>query len=423
MRSSARTTCRSARPTSPTIVSKVIDAAARRGVQHAQRRHQRRLLQGADRQGQHRRDQIPTISVSVAEEEVSRHRHRQHRGPPRGVELLPDDRQRPRTRSSSRPSRPSTARTGSPPTRSRPATTRVYIWAAAAEKAGSFEVDDGQGGRQGPRARHARGPAHGQRLEPARLQDGPHRRHQRRGPDRRGVGSDGRSSPTPASTTTTGPPASPTGECDASSRPDRAAGAASRPPPGPSPRPARPSATGRTDRRRGGTRVENFLEQLFIGLSLALDPAARRARPDVHVRPDGRHQHGPRRVHHGRAPTPPTCCRRQHRAVRRGHAALAFVVALPVAFVVAGAHGRGARAAADPPHVRPAARHPARHLRRQPDPAAGGQGPLRGPERRTCVAPTWLTGNWTVFGVTMPHTRLFIMALVGGGRSPACRCS
>jgi len=27
-------------------------------------------------------------------------------------------------------------------------------------------------------------------------------------------------------------------------------------------------------------------------------------------------------------------------------------------------------------------------------------------------APTWLTGNWTVLGVTMPHSRLFIMALV-----------
>ena len=27
-------------------------------------------------------------------------------------------------------------------------------------------------------------------------------------------------------------------------------------------------------------------------------------------------------------------------------------------------------------------------------------------------APTWLTGNWSAFGVTMPHSRLFIMALV-----------
>ena len=37
----------------------------------------------------------------------------------------------------------------------------VYIWAAAAEEAGSFDVDGVAGGGQGPRARHARGPAHG----------------------------------------------------------------------------------------------------------------------------------------------------------------------------------------------------------------------------------------------------------------------
>ena len=51
----------------------------------------------------------------------------------------------------------------------------VYIWAAAAEKGGSFEVADIKENAKGPRARHAGGTAHRQRLEPARLQDGAHR--------------------------------------------------------------------------------------------------------------------------------------------------------------------------------------------------------------------------------------------------------
>ena len=83
---------------------------ARRRVQHAQRRQQRRVLQAAQGAGL-TAEKLPVVSVSIAEEEVARHRRRQHRGPARGLELLPDDRRARRTRSSSRPTRRSTAPT------------------------------------------------------------------------------------------------------------------------------------------------------------------------------------------------------------------------------------------------------------------------------------------------------------------------
>ena len=110
-RSSARTTCRSATPNVATIVSKVLDAEPDSRVQHAQRRQQRGLLQGAQGQGQHARPDPDRLGVG-RRGGGRRHRPRQHRGPPGGVELLPDHRHARGTRSSSRPSRPSTARTG-----------------------------------------------------------------------------------------------------------------------------------------------------------------------------------------------------------------------------------------------------------------------------------------------------------------------
>ena len=72
----------------------------------------------------------------------------------------------------------------------------VYLWAMAAEKAGIDRRREGQGGRQGPRVRGARGQGHGRRREPAHLQDRPHRQAAAGRPDRRGLrGRRSRSSP------------------------------------------------------------------------------------------------------------------------------------------------------------------------------------------------------------------------------------
>ena len=77
-----------------------------------------------------------------------------------------------------------------------------------------------------------------------------------------------------------------------------------------------------------------MLSQLVHRHQHRLGAAARGARTGPDVRPDERHQHGPRRVHHGR---------RLHRLRRAeghlGRPAVSLLVALPVAFVVAGLIG------------------------------------------------------------------------------------
>ena len=86
-------------------------------------------------------DQIQTVSVSVAEEEVRGIGVDNIDGQPRRLELLPDHRPAPRTRSSSPHSRPKYGADRVTDDPIEAGYNAVYIWAAAAEKAGSFDVD------------------------------------------------------------------------------------------------------------------------------------------------------------------------------------------------------------------------------------------------------------------------------------------
>ena len=111
-----------------------------------------------------------------------------------------------------------------------------------------------------------------------------------------------------------------------------------------------------------------------------LDPAAGRARPGHHLRPDGRHQHGARRadddrrLRHLRDPEPvPGLPARRLRCLHAGGD--------PGLLPRRGAGRRRARARRHPLALRPAARDPARHLGHQPDAAAGGALDLRRAER------------------------------------------
>ena len=131
-------------------------------------------------------DQIQTISVSIAEEEVKGIGPSNIAGHLVVVELLPDDRQ---------PGEQGVRRGLQGQVRRRhgdvgPDGSRLQRRLHLGRRRREGRVvrrRQGQGSGQGPRAGHARGPGHGQRLEPARLQDGPHRQGQRRGPHRRGL--------------------------------------------------------------------------------------------------------------------------------------------------------------------------------------------------------------------------------------------
>ena len=125
--------------------------------------------------------------------------------------------------------------------------------------------------------------------------------------------------------------------------------------------------------------VETFLEQVFNGVSQGSILLLDRARPDVHVRPDGRDQHGPRRADHDR---------RLHAVrvadgggpLRGGHLHGVHAVA------PGGVRRRRARRRPDgvvaaATDVRPAARHAARDVRLRVAAAASGEGLLRPAER------------------------------------------
>ncbi|MET0827251.1 MAG: urea ABC transporter permease subunit UrtB [Acidimicrobiales bacterium] len=96
--------------------------------------------------------------------------------------------------------------------------------------------------------------------------------------------------------------------------------------------------------------------------------------------------------------------------IMAGAFGLAYVVAFPVAFVVAGLMGlvlertllaRMTGRALDTLLVTVGVSLVLQQLARD----------LFGAPNVEVRAPDWLTGNWTLFGVTMPHTRLFIMAV------------
>ena len=167
------------------IVQKVLDAKPAGGVQHPQRRHQRRLLQGAEGQGQHPGQDPDDLGVDRRGGD-RRRRRRQPGRPPGGVELLPDHRQPQeqgvRGRLQGRVRRRQAHRR---PDRGR-LQLGLHLEGGGREGRHLRRGRRDQGGR-GPRARHARGHADGAPVEPPRLQDGPHRRGQRPGPHRRGV--------------------------------------------------------------------------------------------------------------------------------------------------------------------------------------------------------------------------------------------
>ena len=79
------------------------------------------------------------------------------------------------------------------------------------------------------------------------------------------------------------------------------------------------------DRRRTPARAGRHRRARLHRHLAGLDPAARRARPRDHLRPDGRHQHGARRAHHDRRvrdvrraePLPPALARRVRLLPRR----------------------------------------------------------------------------------------------------------
>jgi len=92
-------------------------------------------------------------------------------------------------------------------------------------------------------------------------------------------------------------------------------------------------------------------------------------------------------------------------------AGLAFVVALPLAFVVAGLMG----VALERLLIRRMYGRPLDTLLVTFGVSLILQQAAKdafGAPNVNVRAPSWLTGNWTVLGVTMPHSRLFIIALV-----------
>ena len=141
----------------------------------------------------------------------------------------------------------------------------------------------------------------------------------------------------------------------------------------------------REGRRRGGGRATSSGGSRVVGRAAEhlvrhlprLGAAAGRHRPRHHLRRDGRHQHGAWRD--GDA-------RRLHDLRRAGDLSAtclpagldwSLAIALPLAFLVAGAVGLADRARHHPLPLRPAAGDAARHLGRLADPAAGGAHHLR----------------------------------------------
>ncbi|MGE3619949.1 MAG: urea ABC transporter permease subunit UrtB [Acidimicrobiia bacterium] len=97
--------------------------------------------------------------------------------------------------------------------------------------------------------------------------------------------------------------------------------------------------------------------------------------------------------------------------VLAGSLGLAFVVAIPVAFVVAGLMGLVLERVL----LRRMVGRPLDTLLVTVGVSLILQQAARdifGAQNVQVVAPTWLRGTWTLAGVVMPHTRLFIMALV-----------
>ena len=107
-------------------------------VQHPQRRHQRGLLQGAEGQGQHAGEDPDHLGVDRRGGD-GRRRRRQPGRPPGGVELLPDHRQ-PRNKefvAAFKAEYGADKHTDDP---IEAGYNSVYIWKAAVEKAGTFDV-------------------------------------------------------------------------------------------------------------------------------------------------------------------------------------------------------------------------------------------------------------------------------------------
>ena len=96
-------------------------------------------------------------------------------------------------------------------------------------------------------------------------------------------------------------------------------------------------------------------------------------------------------------------------ALRPGLFDYSLLIAVPLAFLVAGAVGDRDRAAGHPLPLRPAARNAARHLGRVAHPAAGGAHGLRRRTTRQVGAPSFMAGSFHLGGLEITSGRMWII--------------
>ena len=281
-RSRARSTRRWATPTSPPSSTRSA-RRRRRGVQHPQRRLERRVLQGVHERRPDRRRRCRWSrcrSPRKRSPASARRTSTASRRPGTTTRRIDTPENKKFVAGTSRPSYGADQVTSDP---MEAAYTSLYLWKNMVEKANSFDVPRRPGQRRRRDVRRAGGPGHHQRREP------PH--HQDRAASARSS-ADGliytiwesrrpdRARPVPQ--------VLPLGQQPQRLSPWRSAGVIDRAEPESDCRLIRTGSHG-SPGHPGVQRAEP-----------RVDPAAGRARAGADVRSDGRHQHGARRVHHGR---------------------------------------------------------------------------------------------------------------------------
>ena len=181
-----------------------------------------------------------------------------------------------------------------------------------------------------------------------------------------------------------------------------------------------PPRRGHRQARAALSRSCGLVQNAVLRHQPRLGAAARRDRARHHLRRDGRHQHGAWRD--GDA-------RRLHDLRRAGalphHAARPCStgrcsIALPLAFLVAGAVGMRHRARHHPLPLRPAAGDAARHLGPVADPAAGGAHRSSAPTTARSATPSWMSGLARPIGRPDDHLQPAVDRRVRAGRVRAC---
>ena len=101
-----------------------------------------------------------------------------------------------------------------------------------------------------------------------------------------------------------------------------------------------------------------------------------------------------------------------------------LAIAIPLAFLVAGARRHPDRARRHPLALWPAAGDAARHLGRQPDPAAGGPHAFSAPTTARSATPSFMTGSFDLAGLAITWNRLWIIVFaLAGLRRAALRAA